>query len=145
MTASLKLNQKVTSHPLVKEATKSLDESSKPKEIFTKKEILPGEESKFRHVFTSQRQVLKPGQGRAAALEGLGLGDGTSHGPAPSHLLPQSPTRFQYLSMLMEQKRTSKQNSLKGNRAHPSCALAFSHGTSHGNWTESCFSTQTLL
>lgn len=132
MTASLKLNQKVTSHPLVKEAIRSLDESSKPKEIFNKKEILPGEESKFGHVFTSQRRALKPGQDRAAALKGLRLSGGTSHRPAPSHLLPQSPARFQYLSTLMEQKRTStsKQKSLKGNRAHPSCALALSHGTS---------------
>jgi len=70
--------------------------------------MLPREGSEYRHTFTSQSWVLMPwpGQGRAAALKGQGLGGGTHHGPAPSHLWHAQLPDFK-LSTLMEQKRTS--------------------------------------
>lgn len=146
MTASLKLSWKVTSHPLVKQATKSLNASSKPKQIFSKKYSLERGASTAHVPRQSWVLTPRPGQGRAAALKGQGHGV-KCHGPTPSHLLPHSATKSHYLSTLMEQKRraTSNLKSLTLNSTSLSFSSSIPRDLSHGNLMESCFSTQALL
>lgn len=89
----------------------------------------------------------RSGQGRAAALKGQGLSGVKCHGPAPSHLLPHSATKYLDLSKLMEQKgwSMSKQKSLTWNSTSLSCSSSIPWDFSHGNSMKSCFSTQALL
>lgn len=147
MTASLKLSWKVTSHPLVKEATKSLNASSKPKQIFNKK-YSPERGTSTGTCSKAELGVdIKAWAGQSCCLKGQGLGGGICHGPALSHLSPHSATRPHYLSMLMEQKgrSTSKQKSLTWNSTSLLCSSSIPQDLSHGNLMKSCFSTQALL
>lgn len=141
MTASLKLSWKVTSHPLVKEATKSLNASSKPKQIFNKK-YSPERGTSTGTCSKAELGVdIKAWAGQSCCLKGQGLGGGICHGPALSHLSPHSATRPHYLSMLMEQKgrSTSKQKSLTWNSTSLLCSSSIPRDLSHVIWWKVVF------
>lgn len=131
MTARLKLSWKVTSHPLVKEATRSLNASSKPKQLFNEK-YSPERRASMGTCSQARAGSWRQGLGRAELLFPR---DGDSV-RGRSLVCSKSPfaTLIYQISIFIhangaEGNTNVKAKELTWNGAHSSCALPLSHET----------------
>lgn len=148
MTASLKLSWKVTSHPLVKEATKSLNASSKPKQIFNEK-YSPERRASTGTCSQAGAGCWRQGLGRAELLLSRDRDSAVEHTmdlPQVTFCHTQRPISIFIHTNGAEENINVKAKELNVKQGTSLlCSSFIPWDLSHGKSMKSCFSTQALL